>query len=215
MLVGIDIETTGLDELHDGAQILELGIQLRTDDARRVIGTFQATCEIQPDTIISKWSEEHLPELIAECRSSGSPCEEVEQAAIDFLRAARLHPLPFSERPSMFGSSVHFDRRWLAAHMPELHDCFHYRNIDASSLVEWARKQGCDIPTSSNKRHRVIADIESSFRVAQLAWNGGVNGASSLVERLGEALVVQDDASEAIEDLVALIGCIDDGAGET
>lgn len=66
----------------------------------------------------------------------------------------------------MAGNSVHFDRSFLAEHMPDLLNWWHYRNLDISSMREACRilnpKLFAHMPPHK-KTHRPQADITESI----------------------------------------------------
>ncbi len=74
--------------------------------------------------------------LAAEIRAAyaggaGKSLGEIEVEATEFLAHHHLGP----HRPlPMTGSSVHFDRGFLARHAPDVEAMFHYRNVDISSF---------------------------------------------------------------------------------
>lgn len=63
----------------------------------------------------------------------------------------------------MCGSSVHFDRAFLKAQVPNVEAWFHYRNIDISTLKNLWMLHGGEAPTFKNDLHRAPADIISSI----------------------------------------------------
>lgn len=165
MLTWLDLETTGLNPKKD--RILELSFQV-TDKAGNktwpqasfVIGykpTAKQMADI--DSIVFQMHTDNG--LWGEAFESKLTLREVERMTI-LLLASR-----FSKgEPYLCGNGVHYDRRLLESWMPELHDFFHYRNFDISSLVQ-AQDYGCEIlnrpsmymppkPTS----HRGMSDVD-------------------------------------------------------
>jgi oligoribonuclease len=71
------------------------------------------------------------------------------------------------ELPQLAGSTISFDRGFLAAHLPQTLDALHYRNLDVSTLNEVARrfwKPTYDArPRAEKAAHRGMADIEFSI----------------------------------------------------
>src|ERR1044072_3175131 len=69
----------------------------------------------------------------------------------------------------MCGSSVQFDRLMLEAQYPMVHELFHYRNVDVSTVKELCRRFNPEVFASMNryvhdrKKHRVIPDLEDSI----------------------------------------------------
>lgn len=96
--------------------------------------------------------------LIADLDRAYLSATQVEGLAVSVLE-------PFKGCPAA-GSSVHFDRRWLAEKMPSLNDLFHYRNVDVSTIKElvsrWMPEVSASLPPS-RKRHRALDDIRDSI----------------------------------------------------
>lgn len=145
-VVGIvlDIETTGL-----GAEdvILEVGM-LAVDRDFDIVGTLQVVIS----SANTRYRMHEVRRLALDGDEAARYVVEMHTgnglfAAIDAERGvspavAEERLLQFLEEHSasglpMTGSSVHFDRRFLAAHMPKVEAMFHYRNIDISSIREW------------------------------------------------------------------------------
>ncbi|AMA00234.1 hypothetical protein [Corynebacterium glutamicum] len=197
--VGLDIETTGLDP-HEGV-ILELGMVI-FDHA------------LQPLTarswLLNDWEDhpgELEPVVIEMHEQSGlfldlisahhPPLSEVEAHARWWLRDNQAEHLP------MLGSSITFDRTWLATHAPRLLDTFHYRSLDATSIklavlaqhhnsphltdiTHWIDDragqhrdrfmEALDIPEGQKRPHRVIYDIcgSAGLTIAALERNSSI-----------------------------------------
>jgi oligoribonuclease len=71
------------------------------------------------------------------------------------------------DQPQLAGSTISFDRGFLAAHLPKTLGSLHYRNVDVSSFNEVARrfwKPTYDArPRAEKTAHRGMADIELSI----------------------------------------------------
>lgn len=155
-LLWTDIETTGLDER--GGLLLELGLLLTGGPEARgfpELATFEVVIGY-PD-IRSRIRSDYVREmheangLLDEVERSIVTLAEAEQRAITWVRNREAVGLP------MAGSSPHFDRRWLREHMPELHDLYHHRMVDTTTLrilFDLERRTG---------GHRVIADLRGSL----------------------------------------------------
>lgn len=95
---------------------------------------------------------------------------EVEREAIEFIAAQQGAGSP------MFGSSVHFERKWLDVFMPKLNALFHYRNLDASSLAEMAKLDDLKLHRGKEakvSKHSTLSDVRDSAALARLAWGYG------------------------------------------
>lgn len=172
MKVWIDIETTGLDPLVD--LLLEVGVIVTTDRGETLwsrsylIGHEQIPSDRISDLIWKMHGPDgggllslsfHGPGV----HSKGVHLEEAEKQIIFDLV---LMDLPGGFGP-MCGASVHFDRAWLAVHMPNLHKMFSHRNIDVSSFIESAKGWGIDVPQKKRNLHRALPDLEDSIEI----WN--------------------------------------------
>ncbi len=162
----IDLETTDLDPRN--AVIVEVAAVVTTDDLIPVASA-QWLVRFDPATMpCGEWPlEQHtksglLPLAIAE----GLPLAQVEEELLAFLA---LH---FDKGTSpMCGSSIQFDRAFLAEHMPLAEAHFHYRNIDVSS-IKGVVERWCPperrAPKLEAKPHRAMEDILASIR--ELTW---------------------------------------------
>jgi oligoribonuclease len=86
-----------------------------------------------------------------------------EQEASDLLVEFVLRHVPAGKSP-MCGNSICQDRRFMARWLPRLEACFHYRNLDVSTLKELARRWNPAVYRSFDKksRHEALADIYES-----------------------------------------------------
>ena len=102
--------------------------------------------------------------LLERIDTEGVPVAEAERQTLNFVRRyCRAHTAP------LCGNSVWQDRRFLMKYMPRLHDFFHYRIVDVSSVKVAASAWYGDKYSAPQKAdaHRALADIEAS--VAELA----------------------------------------------
>lgn len=160
-LVWLDMEMTGLDpERHT---ILELALII-TDAQLEVIAELGPLVVHQPEEVLAAmdpWCIEHhgASGLTEASRRSTLSLAEAEAQAIAFLeRYVRPGEAPIA------GNSVHVDRTFLARWMPRLHTCFHYRNVDVSTVKELARRwyPGLQAPKKA-ERHRALDDLRESI----------------------------------------------------
>lgn len=88
---------------------------------------------------------------------------DAEIKILDFLSRFEI-----SEPMPMCGSSVHFDRKFIAKFMPQLDMWFHYRHIDNSSTKEQCRKlnpvvyERMKTEIKPQKLHRGLPDLVDS-----------------------------------------------------
>lgn len=142
--IGIDIETTGLDP--ETGHILEVAV-VWFDHEMQQQGSVDLLCVDEVGA--SRVAERDLDPFIIDMHTRSGLLAELDalewdaQGAQESYQAllgivSSWHETLGGKQP-MLGSSVHFDRAWLKVHMPELEALFSHRNIDASSLREYAR----------------------------------------------------------------------------
>lgn len=181
----IDLETTGLDPQIDN--ILELGLTIADTEgrptARQRVGppgastgplvsaTWCAQVWLPSDdaevrVILGSTYEMHMASgLVAACQQSKfRTVHQLEAEALAYLDQVGIAP----KTSPMCGSSVHFDRSFLRVDMPSLHDWFHYRNFDASTVVAFTQDilPGFTFP-EREKKHRALEDIERSIQLVR------------------------------------------------
>lgn len=171
--VYIDLETTGLDAQAD--HIIEIGIALVenftvVDMFQSVVVDPQVHYLMEFDMLDDFIKNMHGPDgsgilkQLEEAwnKSPGSfHPQTIEKRAIEAVQHWNLGRVP------VYGSSVHFDRRFMSAQMPDLDALFHYRCVDSSSQMEFIKahhpklaKAINDDPTSADSgNHDVISDI--------------------------------------------------------
>jgi oligoribonuclease len=174
-LLWIDIETFGLDPKDP---ILEIGL--------RVTDLELNTVDEISTTVWDKYCNERLfdplerDDWVLQVHSNNGLFDEartrgyIHKADIQdvFLMFMTKH-FPGDEKPPMCGSSVHADRAWLARGFPKLHDRFHYRNIDISTLKELCKRYNpgvyskIDQYTTKQERHRVVPDLDDTISEAR------------------------------------------------
>jgi len=161
-LIWLDLEMTGLDPETDS--ILEIAT-LVTDSGLGEVAEGPVLAIRHDREVLDamdQWNTEThtasgLVERVLESRVSMA---EAERQTLKFLAG-------HSERYSspMCGNSICQDRRFLARHMPELCDWFHYRNLDVSTLKELCQRWAPEIAAGHRKenRHEALSDIRESI----------------------------------------------------
>ena len=101
--------------------------------------------------------------LAERCLNAITDVRDVERKALAFMRA---HTAP--NQSPICGNSICQDRRFLAAHMPEVEAFFHYRNMDVSVFKIFAQLYRPDIARAieqlkSTNAHRALSDIRDSI----------------------------------------------------
>jgi oligoribonuclease len=164
--VFIDIETTGLNPDFD--TILEVGC-IATDKNLEIT-------DILPSVVVQHTRQE-LEKMNEWCRTTHTANGLVQKVqtvinSLDFAEATVHQWLQRIGEPGVYpmcGNSVHFDRAFLARHMPAVERWFHYRNIDVSTVQMLASAWRPELWLSPSGRgtHRAFEDLQDS--VKQLA----------------------------------------------
>ena len=169
MLVWMDLEMTGLDPARH--TIVEIAT-LVTDDELQIVAE-------GPDLVVhaERAQLEAMEEVVRHMHKSSGLLEAIERSTLS-LEEAGLRTLEFlkthvPERGTvpLCGNSIGTDRRFLAAHLPEIEAWLHYRSIDVSTVKELARRWYPDALASAPPKrtsHRALDDIRES--VAELEY---------------------------------------------
>ena len=161
-LVWVDMEMSGLNP--DSDRVLEIAIVI-TDSELKVVAEGPVLVVHQSDAVLGgmdNWntSTHGRSGLTAKVRESTMD----ESMASDLLLAFMQQHVPPGKSP-MCGNSICQDRRFMARWMPRLEACFHYRNLDVSTLKELARRWNPAVYRSFEKksRHEALSDIYESI----------------------------------------------------
>ena len=161
-LVWIDLEMTGLDPETD--RILEMATII-TDDQLNIVAEGPVIAIYQPQhvlEIMNEWcvTTHESTGLIDRVKSSRVTEREAEEQTLMFLCSHLLAGVS-----PMCGNTIYQDRRFLFRYMVELHNFFHYRNIDVSTVKELAKRWRPDIFSVLHKEgtHKAIDDIRESI----------------------------------------------------
>lgn len=182
--VFIDLETTGLDPVKE--EIVEFAIAVvdtdtwqidpnRCQDGFIISPTFAERLEANDfiDFIKNMHEKSGLFPLVRKKLETGQSTpksyETVEENILKFISTWNIKTLP------VWGSSVHFDRKFLEQKMPKLNDYFHYRIVDSSSDMMRLKATQPELwklidndPTkykspADKKSHRALEDIKHSI----------------------------------------------------
>jgi oligoribonuclease len=161
-LIWIDMEMSGLNVEED--KILELAV-IVTDPDLKVIAEGPVLVVHQEDNILDKmdaWntSTHNKTGLVDKVKKSKLNESMVENQVIDFLKKyVKKNTSP------MCGNSICQDRRFMAKHMPNLENFFHYRNLDVSVFKELAKRWKPELIEGFKKagKHEALADIMESI----------------------------------------------------
>ncbi len=165
----MDLEMTGLEAGRHA--IVEIAT-LVTDDDLNVVAE-------GPDLVVHA-TEDQLADmddfvrdmhtssgLLEEIRASDLTLEEAGRRTLEFIRSQ----VPKARTVPLAGNSIGTDRRFLAAHLPEIEEYLHYRSVDVSTVKElaarWYPEAAAHAPAKAGG-HRAMDDIKES--VAELAY---------------------------------------------
>jgi oligoribonuclease len=161
-LVWVDMEMSGLNP--DSDRVLEIAIVI-TDANLDVIAEGPVLVIGQPERVLRGMDDWNTA-----THGRSGLTEKVlvsaldEEQASDRMIAFMLAHVPAGKSP-MCGNSICQDRRFMARWMPRLEACFHYRNLDVSTIKELARRWNPSVYRSFEKksRHEALADIYESI----------------------------------------------------
>ena len=162
-LIWLDLEMTGLEPEID--VILEIATII-TDSQLNILAEGPVFAISQSDNVLdnmSEWCIEHHGQsgLTQRCRDSQVSLSEATAQTIKFVEQY----VPKGKSP-MCGNSIGQDRRFINKYMPDFEDCFHYRNLDVSSIKELCFRWRPDILRNFEKggSHLALDDIRDSIR---------------------------------------------------
>ncbi|KZT53058.1 putative RNA exonuclease [Calocera cornea HHB12733] len=167
-MVWIDLEMTGLDVHTD--RIIEVAVLITNGNLDEVDSQgFQAavkTAKVILDNMHPWCINQHGKSgLTAQCLASTRTLAEIEQQALEYVRKW----VPEKGSAVLAGSSVHFDRQFMAEQMPQLMRYMHYRIVDVSSVKEICRRwypqvtQSGRFDRKAESSHRALDDIRGSI----------------------------------------------------
>lgn len=195
MLVWTDLETTGLDPKIES--ILEVAV-IVTDDALKEVARFERVIYYSESTQLAHLTGDESDEEIKRCADftkihpivvrmhaknglwKASDSSELVSYTVDSQLAEflREHSVLVEKKDDgterkipaqLAGSTISFDRGFMAEELPQSLAVLHYRNVDVTTLNELARRFWPAIhktrPKDSHASHRGMSDIEESIDV--------------------------------------------------
>lgn len=156
----IDLETTGLDSRE--CKILEVAAII-TDNKLNIIEEYSAPIKV-PDAALAAMDDwcrttHTQSRLLEDIKDVGIDLDEAEKA---LQRMKRKH-FPVT-KPSIAGSSVHFDKRFIDDHMKAFSKELSHRIIDVSTFMgALDNYYGFKLPLQPEPAHRALADIKQSI----------------------------------------------------
>jgi oligoribonuclease len=165
-MIWLDLEMTGLDPVHD--TIIEIAT-IVTDQDLNIVDTGPEIAIYQTKEVLDgmdEWCQSHHREsgLVNRVLDSNQTMVKAELETLKFIQKY----IPQGEAP-LCGNSIHQDRVFLVKYMKKLHDYFHYRNIDVSTVKELYKRWYPDNPQfKKENKHTALEDIKES--IAELAF---------------------------------------------
>jgi oligoribonuclease len=181
-MVWVDIETTGLNPLTE--IILEVGFRITDAKNLDTLDEFdilvwepgfytkkvEAVLE-STDPAVRYVADMHRKSgLWDAAEREGFTMADAEAQLVDWLASHGVHAdVPMKERDPLCGSSLHFDRGFLAETFPQVEAAFHYRNIDISTIKELCRRfnrpvyDKLDEYSTKQEKHRVMPDLDDTI----------------------------------------------------
>lgn len=168
LMVWADVETTGL---KDDDALLEIAVRITDSDLRTVgdphsivIHQDEATLDRMPQAV---WEMHTVNGLIDESRASTITEEQCQELILYYI----TEHIPEARTAPLCGSSVHFDRRFIAKYLPRFHDHLSYRNVDVSTIKELVKRwhPAVDAATETGwlRLHRAEPDILNSITLLE------------------------------------------------
>jgi len=160
----LDLETGGLDP--ERVPVIEVAATTTSIDLVE-LSKFHRNVGHDIDSLpMTRWAwkqhtESGLLDEVAVAYHDGETLEEVDKALQKFIVENTV-----DEPLRLAGSSVHFDRSFMAKYLPLSLSKLHYRQFDVSAFYEIGQWIGVDFPKQV-KAHRAMGDVQNSLAAAR------------------------------------------------
>lgn len=164
-LYWLDLETTGLDP--NETTILEIAIaEADLSDPfnyRHIYNSVIGFPESDHKDLTPFILDMHTKNgLLIECVNEKKMISDVQEDLLDLIP----HSETKADKPTLAGSSVHFDHSYLTVHMPKLAKRLSHRHYDVSAVKLFCHSVGMPELPPAEPAHRAKADIEYSIKLA-------------------------------------------------
>jgi oligoribonuclease len=160
----MDLEMTGLNPATH--VIVEIATMV-TDDELELVAEGPDVVVHQPSSALAA-----MDDVVREMHTRSGLAKAVEESTVSLADAGaatlefiRQH-VPAPRTVPLCGNSIATDRRFLAAHLPEIEHWLHYRSIDVSTVKELCRRWYPDALHAAPQKktaHRAAGDILESI----------------------------------------------------
>lgn len=173
-MLWLDLETTGLYGRHEQFEqgerehdIVEVAYII-SDPELNIL--HQRSFIVRHDDVESVTAK--MNDYVKTMHMSSGLMEELETSAsamsLSDIEYAIMQDIALccEGKPVLAGSSIHFDRYFISAQMPDLNDALHYRNFDVSTLkhaYEIITGREFKLDDDGKVEHRAMDDIQYSF----------------------------------------------------
>ena len=182
LIIGCDVETTGLDACAD--DMLEIALAAIDLQSFRIVARYEARITPTETGLLRLRENDFVLQmhegsgLLHALTQDAKPLEQVERECCEFFDLQR----GVGQGSPLFGTNPSFDRKFLEVHMPELARKFHYRSFDTNCLMMLRKAlEGAEtrdlMRVKGGTAHRAMADIEQSVAHVHdfLTWMGSLS----------------------------------------
>ena len=160
----MDLEMTGLDPAT--CAIVEIATLVTDDELEVVAEGPDVVVACAPDRLAAMdevvTTMHRSSGLLSRIESSTLSLEEAGRRTLDFVK----EHVPEPRTVPLCGNSIATDRRFLAAHLPDIENWLHYRSIDVSTVKELCRRWYPEALAAAPEKagaHRALDDIRESI----------------------------------------------------